>query len=358
MKKLYKRLILTFILIVIIAVIAFTWFMHVEKMKYIKKYMSQVHPVVVSTQKAKLVNWQPKIIAVGTLKASQGIEVSSEINGIVQAIYFKSGENIKAGQQLILIKNKDIQAALSGDQAKLKLATRTYGRYKKLEKQHYVAQTDVDTDRFNVQQAKATYNKDQALYNKTIIRAPFSGRLGIKQIDLGQYITAGQPIVNLQQLKPMLVDFNIPEKYLNELKVGGSVTLTTNAYPNKVFKGKISALGATINAKTRTIHVQAEVSNEKSLLLPGMFAKVEVIVPKIEKMIVIPQTAVTYNPYGNAVYLIKKGKAYSKYVTVGARYGDLVVVLKGLKANDEVVIAGQLKLHNDSPVIVNNKVKQ
>ena len=228
-----------------------------------------------------------------------------------------------------------------------------------------VAQSQVDTDRANLQAAQAQVQAQQALMAEKKIRAPFAGRLGIRQVDVGQYLPVGTEIVSLQQLNPLYVDFYLPEQALSQLQVGQTVDVAIDAFPGRRFPAKISALDAIVDTTSRSLQVRATLPNDDLLLRPGMFASVKVDVGAPRELITLPQTALTYNPYGTTVYTVQHragpdGKALltaqQVFVTTGDTRGDQVAVLTGLQPGTEVVTAGQLKLRNGAPIVVNNDV--
>jgi membrane fusion protein (multidrug efflux system) len=334
-----------------------------------KKFMSSMGnaPQTVSTFTAAYQEWQPKIEAVGSLHAIEGVEVSPEVTGIVSAIHFEQGQDIKQGTVLVeLVADNDI-ARLHTLQAAASLAKTTYERDKEQFEFKAVSQQQLDADKASLAQADASVAEQQALVNKKFIRALFSGRTGVRLVSVGQYLNAGTPVVSLQKLDPIYLDFSVPQQSISIVKVGQKVTATTDAYPGEVFSGKVSVINPEVDSATLNVKVRAELSNPRHQLLPGMYATVDISSGKPERHITLPQTAVTYNPYGNIVFLVEqqgvddKGKAKlvakQVFVTTGDTRGDQVAILKGLKEGDTVVSAGQVKLHNGSPVAVNNTIQ-
>jgi membrane fusion protein (multidrug efflux system) len=260
----------------------------------------------------------------------------------------------------------DDKAHLDALKATAVLARITLERDTNLVKTNAVSQQTVDTDKGNVANAEALVAQQQALVDYKSIAAPFSGRLGIRQVDLGQYLAAGTTIVTLQQLDPIFVDFYLPQQALAQIKVGQDVTGKVDTYPNKTFVGKITAINSLVDTTTRNVQVRATFENHENLLLPGMFATVDIDTSAPQKFVTLPQTAISYNSYGNIVYLVDdKGKddkgqprlvARQTFVDTGPTRGDQVAVLTGVKDGDVVVTAGQIKLRNGSPIIVNNTV--
>jgi len=290
------------------------------------------------------------------------------VSGIVSAIHFKQGDEVKAGTLLLELDASSDIAKLESLQAVADLAKTTYARDKAQFKVKAVSQQTLDTDAANLKKALADVNQQQALVDKKFIRAPFSGRLGIRTVDLGQYLNAGTAIVTLQSLDPIYFDFYLPQQSLAAIKVGQEVTVQTDAYPGQSFTGQIEVIDPKVDSNTRNVKVRARLANPDHKLLPGMYATVDVTSGKPVRRITLPQTAITYNPYGNLVYLIEKkgtdkktGKpklvAKQVFVTTGETRGDQVAILKGVKEGDTVVTSGQIKLHNGSTVAINNTVQ-
>jgi membrane fusion protein (multidrug efflux system) len=334
----------------------------------IKKFMSAQAqpPQTVTTIVASSQEWQPQIKAVGSLRAMRGADLAPEVAGLVAAIQFKSGDEVKAGDLLVQLRADSDQARLHSLQANAELADATFKRDQELIKVHAISQATYDTDAANLKSARAQVAEQQALVAKKFIRAPFAGRIGIRQVDLGQYLNAGEKIATLQVLDPVYADFYIPQQELSRLKVGEAVTATTDTFPNESFKGEISAIDPKVDTDTRNVQVRATLKNPEHKLLPGMFATVSIQSGKPQNFITLPQTAITFSPYGDTVFLVEeKGKgadgkpvrvAKQAFVTTGRTRGDQVAILKGVKAGDTVVSSGQLKLKNGTPLIVNNSV--
>ncbi len=334
----------------------------------IKKFMSAQAqpPQTVTTIVASSQEWQPQIKAVGSLRAMRGADLAPEVAGLVAAIQFKSGDEVKAGDLLVQLRADSDQARLHSLQANAELADATFKRDQELIKVHAISQATYDADAANLKSARAQVAEQQALVAKKFIRAPFAGRIGIRQVDLGQYLNAGEKIATLQVLDPVYADFYIPQQELSRLKVGEAVTATTDTFPNESFKGEISAIDPKVDTDTRNVQVRATLKNPEHKLLPGMFATVSIQSGKPQNFITLPQTAITFSPYGDTVFLVEeKGKgadgkpvrvAKQAFVTTGRTRGDQVAILKGVKAGDTVVSSGQLKLKNGTPLIVNNSV--
>jgi len=295
-----------------------------------------------------------------------GANLSAEIGGIVDSIHFESGADVPAGALLVTLRPNNDPAVLAQLQAQAALDQITYSRDVKQFQADAIAQAQVDTDRANLAAAQAQVQGQEALMAEKLIRAPFAGRLGIRQVDVGQYLTAGTQIVTLQQLNPLYVDFYLPQQALSQLAVGQVVNLAIDAFPGQSFPAKISAINAVVDSATRSVQVRATLPNDKLLLRPGMFATVKINVAAPQNLVTLPQTAITYNPYGDTVFLAvpqtdAMGKAglvaQQVFVTLGDTRGDQVAILSGVKPGDQVVSAGQLKLRNSTPIAVNNSVQ-
>jgi membrane fusion protein (multidrug efflux system) len=324
-------------------------------------------PQAVSTIVAQLQTWQPSVEVVGNLRASSGANLAAEVSGIVSAIHFESGAMVQAGQVLIELNAAPQIAQLEQLKAAAALAQQNYQRDLAQLKVQAISQAAVDTDAANLKSAQAQVAAQQAVIAQKIIRAPFSGRLGIRQVDLGQYVAAGTALVNLQKLDPMFLDFTIPQTQISLIKVGEKISASTSALPGKTFTGRIAAIEPQIDSATRNLKVRARFSNAEGVLLPGLFATARVGDGGPQQYITLPNSAVAYNPYGSTVFIVKdagkgadgkpKLTVQQRFITTGLTRGDQVAVLSGIQAGDTVVTAGQLKLHNDTPVFVNNSIQ-
>jgi len=331
----------------------------------IKKYMGAAFASTaetISTTKAAVLEWQPHLDAVGTVHAVNGADLSAEIAGMVQSIDFESGSDATEGQILVHLRADDELAKLHALEATAKLAQITLERDQKQLKAQAVSQATVDSDIANLASATAQVAQQQAMIDKKIIKAPFAGRLGIRQINVGQYLNPGTALVSLQQLDPIYVDFTLPEQALAQIQVGQKTLATLDNDAADVFEGQISSINSKVDETTRNVQVRASFKNPNGKLLPGMFAKIALDVGAVEKYITLPQTAITFNPYGNTVYLVDatdaaKPVAKQTFVTTGATRGDQIAILKGVQEGDEVVTSGQVKLRNGSAVKVNNEIQ-
>ncbi len=323
--------------------------------------------MTVTSTKAEFQQWQPQITAVGTLRAIRGVDVTTEVAGLVRSIHFKSGDEVQNGQLLAQLNADSDVALLRSLEAAADLADTVYARDKELLAAEVMSKAQVDTDAGDLKSKRAQVAQQLAVVQKKTIRAPFAGMLGISTINPGQYMNPADKLVTLQTIDPIYVDFNVPQQQLPQISVGQKVNLTSDATGTKVFVGRINAINPKIDASTRNVMIEATMPNPKRELLPGMFASVKVNSGAENRYLTLPQTALTFNPYGDTVFVIKatdkkdeKGNVVNTvqqvYVTTGPTRGDQVAILKGLEAGDEVVSSGQVKLKNGVRVAVNNTV--
>jgi membrane fusion protein, multidrug efflux system len=323
-------------------------------------------PQTVSAAKAASSDWQPRIDAVGSLRAVRGADLSLEVAGMVEEITFQSGDEVQAGQVLLRLRDEDDVAKLQSLEATAQLARITYDRDVKQLKAQAISQAIVDNDEANLRNAKAQVAQQKAMVDKKTLRAPFAGRLGLRQVDLGQYLSAGTVIATLQSLDPIFVDFLLPQQSVAQLSVGQTVRVKVDAFLGREFAGKITAINPKVETASRNIQVRATLPNRDQKLLPGMFATVELETGAPQRLVTLPQTAVSYNPYGSLVYIVDdkaKGAAGKPqlvarqvFVTTGATRGDQVAILKGVSEGDTVVTSGQVKLRNGVPLAIDNRI--
>ena len=334
-----------------------------------KKMMSQsaMPPAVVSASKTQLLPWQPKLKAVGTVRSVRGVEVTSEVPGIVEVISFKAGMEVKEGQVLVQLKADSDIAQLRALKIDAGLANTNYERDLKLLEAQAVSQATVDTDLAQLESKRAQVAAQEALVAKKTIKAPFAGRLGISALNPGQYLNPGEKIVTLQLLDSVYIDFYLPQQEIPRLVIGQTVDIKTDTYPDRAFIGKITAINPKVETDSRNVLVEVIVPNPKHELLSGMYVTVEVLAGDVRAYLTVPQAAVTFNPYGETVYVIaEKGKAADgkpnllaeqRFVTVGETRGDQLAILEGLKEGDLIVTSGQMKLKNGSAIIINNQIQ-
>lgn len=323
---------------------------------------SQAKVAAVSTTIAKSEHWQPYLEAVGTLSAINGVQVSTQGAGNVISINFQSGQLVKKGDLLVIIDDRVEQAELQNNLASLKLAQITYERNKTLAGSGAVSKQAFDEATAKYQQAQAAVAQTQAAIAYKNVTAPFDGKLGINNINLGQYLKPGDPIVALQSMDPLYVNFYLPEQVLHQLYINQVVQISVDAVPHQVFSGRIHALNSLVDTQTHNISVQAVVPNPSQKLYPGLFSRIKILLPAKQNVVTVPQTSINYTLYGNTVYVITKDAeagliATLKTVQTGDERDGKIIILRGLKAGEQVVSSGQLKLTNGQRVIINNTVK-
>lgn len=333
----------------------------------IQFYSTQVPPpITVSATHAKQQSWQPRIEAVGSLTAVQGVNIASEVAGKVEKILFESGQTVEKDALLVQLDDSAEQAQLPGARAQAKLARANLERAERLIEQKLVSEEQLDNAQSQLQQAESALASLQATIAKKAIHAPFAGTLGIREVDLGQYLAAGTQIVTLQALDALYVDFTLPEQFLQRIAAGQTVEVTTATYPDKTFTGVISAVGVKLDPSTHNFDVRAALENPEHLLRPGMFANAAVLAGEPVDVVTVPKVAITYSLYGDSVYLIKEEipegttdavlKAEQVFVRTGESHGADVAILEGVKLGDRIVTAGQIKLRSGATVAINNSV--
>ncbi len=362
-----KRMVIMLVLTAAVlgAVFGFEAFKSVMIGKFMKTLANP--PQTVSTMTAASKEWRSQLEAVGSVRAVNGANLGAQVAGTVSAFHFESGSDVKKGDLLLELIAEDDIAHLNALKATASLARITYERDSTLVKTNAVSQQTVDTDKGNLLNAEALAAQQQALVDYKFIKAPFSGRLGIRQVDLGQYLAAGTTIVTLQQLDPIYIDFYVPQQALAQIKVGQVVSGKVDTFPDQTFVGQISAINSLVDTATRNVQIRATMQNKDDLMLPGMFATVDIDTSVPQRYVTLPQTAIAYNSYGNIVYLVDDKRkdangppqlvARQTFVATGATRGDQVAVLSGVKDGDVVVTAGQIKLRNGTPVKVDNAVQ-
>jgi membrane fusion protein (multidrug efflux system) len=341
-------------------------------------------PQTVSTVEVQKLQWQSQFAAVGTLNPVRGADLSTEVAGLVRSVHFKSGQDVKLGALLVEL-NADADIALlhSNEAAAAQAATVLKRDQAQLAVQA-VSQAQIDADVNDLKAKRAQVEQQAAVVAKKSIRAPFPGRLGITALNPGQYVNAGDKLVTLQTLDPIYVDFSLPQQQLAGLQVGQVVNLAVDTFPDQTYTGKINAISPKVDATTRNVQVEATIANPKQTLLPGMFATVKIDIGSAQERLTLPATAVTYNPYGSTVFIVKPADAAGKpaapgapaapaapanpsgkpqlvaeqvFVETGPTRGDQISITKGLQAGQQVVSSGQIKLKNGTPVVVDNSVQ-
>jgi membrane fusion protein (multidrug efflux system) len=361
-----KPLIIMLVIVAILLALVFAWHLFVGKM--IKQGMAKAFsaPPAVATATATESSWQAHTTAVGSLRAVKGADLAPQVGGVVDTISFESGNDVRKGATLLRLRMNDDPAKLAQLQASATLAEQTLKRDQEQFAAQAISQATVDTDVANLKSAKAQVAAQQALIDEKIVRAPFSGRLGIRQIDEGQYLAAGTTVVTLQDLDPIFVDFYVPQQSLATIKKGETVSASVDTYPGMSFKGTITSINSKVDTASRNVQIRASFANPDRKLVPGMYAHVEIDSGTARSLVTVPQTAISYNPYGDVAYIVQKsgtdeqGKpklvVEQRFVKLGPTRGDQVAVESGIGVGDVVVTAGQIKLHNGSVVVVNNSV--
>lgn len=351
-------------ILVVVGAIAF-WKYYTIRTTIAKMTTQKPQPTAVSSIKAPEEVWQDRRRAVGSLAAVQGVMVSNELPGTVQKITFESGGQVKQGDLLVQLDVSAEAAELRGLEAQTLLARINDERAQELRRNNTNSQGDLDAAQAQHQQTLAAADTLKATIAKKTITAPFAGRLGLRQVNLGQYLAVGTAIVTLQALDPIYVNFALPQQDVVDLTEGQKVQVRIDAYPDQTFEGAINAISPKVDDASRNLQVQATLGNANARLKPGMFGSVDVLLPRQGKVITLPQAAIVYNPYGDAVYVVEKAKdaagadglvARQRFVQLGETRGDQVAVLKGVKIGDEVVTSGQLKLRNGAAVEINNSI--
>lgn len=309
-------------------------------------------PVAVNVVKASMATWQENINSTGTLVAALGVTVKPDISGRITEILFKSGMHVEKGTPLVQIFQGILQAELKENESDLKLKELTYTRFEDLFKKNAASQSQVDEAKANFSQAQAVVDKTKAQLSQTLIKAPFSGFLGIRKVNLGDYVSAGDALVNLEDTDPMFVDFTVPEIYSKKILKGQTILITSEAYGDKDFSGKIVAMDSLINPNTRMLEIRGMIPNKDNTLIPGSFVVTKIYIGEPKQLIKIPQTAIEYSQQSNYVYVVKEGKAIKTPVILGARGDKDIFIKSGLKVGDEVVFAGQQRLYNGAEVSI------
>jgi membrane fusion protein (multidrug efflux system) len=321
-------------------------------------------PTTVSSVPVKEENWAPILPSVGTISAVQGATVSAELAGTVAEIKFTNGGLAKGGDVLMRLDASSEEAQLRTSEADLELARADFERARDLAKRNVVSKAELDSAESKFKQKEGIVGNMRAMIAKKEVRAPFDGLLGIRLVNVGQMVTAGQQVVSLQALEPLYVDFALPQQYLSKLSQGLDVHVQTDVMPGQEFVGKLTALNSSVDPVTRNVMLQATLDNRDHSLRPGMFAKVDVVLPEKHKTLVVPGTAISYAPYGDSVFVIEKKKddktgeesqiLRQAFVRVGEARGDFISINQGLEPGQTVVSAGVFRLRNGMPVVINN----
>jgi membrane fusion protein (multidrug efflux system) len=366
-RAMVKPLLILFVAVAVLmgGIYGWHWFVNKKFIEPMMKGMASA-PQTVSTTIAAASAWQSRTQALGTLRAVRGADLAAQASGVVDKIHIESGAEVAAGTVLLVLKPNDDPAKLAQLQAQAELASITLKRDQEQLEAQAISQATVDSDASNLKAARAQVVAQQALIEEKVVRAPFAGRLGIRLVDEGQYLAAGTTVVTLQALDPIFIDFYVPQQALARLKVKQAVSATVDAYPGVSFTGTIASVNSKVDTASRNVQIRASFANADRRLVPGMYANVDINDGEPSTLVTLPQSAITYNPYGNTVYLVQKSGTDDKgnpkltvlqrFVKLGETRGDQVAVTSGVAAGDEVVTAGQMKLRNGSSVVINNKI--
>jgi membrane fusion protein (multidrug efflux system) len=361
-----KRMMLTLtVTAVFVAALGFV------KVKQIQTAISQAAafappPEAVTTSVAATEQWPATLTEIGTMAAVQGVTVSADLPGTVDRIAFESGNAVHEGDVLAVLDTRQEQAQLSAAQSQRDLARLNFDRMQGLLNERVISKAEFDRATADQQQADARVGEIRAAIDRKTIRAPFSGILGIRQINLGQYLKAGDALVSLQSLDPIYVNFGVPQQDAGQVKVGHTVRVTTDDVSGAAFAGRVTAIDSVVDQGTRNVQVQATLANPDGRLRPGMFVQAELTLGASRSNVTVPTSAISYAPYGDSVFVVAdlkndKGQTYrgvrQQFVKLGAARGDQVAIVSGLKPKDEVVTSGVFKLRNGAAVVVNNTVK-
>jgi membrane fusion protein (multidrug efflux system) len=326
----------------------------------------QPPPEAVTTIVAIQERWPSTISAIGTMAAVQGVDVAADLPGTVDRIGFDSGQAVREGEVLALLDTRQEQAQLAAAEAQRELARINFKRLEGLLTERVISQSEFDRATADQRSADARVGEIRAAIDRKTIRAPFSGVLGIRHVNLGQYLSGGDALVTLQSLNPIYVNFGVPQQSAPEMRIGRSVRLAAENLTGADFTGRITAIDSIVNETTRNIQVQATLANPGGKLRPGMFVQTEVVLGAARDVVSLPASAISYAPYGDSVFVVTdlkndKGQIYrgvrQQFVKLGGARGDQIAIVSGVKAGDEVATSGVFKLRNGAAVLVNNKVK-
>ena len=355
----FKRILIVLLaLLAVVGLLAFLKFQQIQAQ--IALFSQPQPPTTVAAAEVQITQWEPTLRAVGSIQAVQGVLVNNQVQGQIERILFESGDQVEAGAPLVQLDTEVDQADLAGLQADLNLARSQLERSKRLLRDRAVSQDEFEEASAELLRAEAEVAEKQALIDKKTIRAPFSGQLGIRRVNLGQFLPAGSAIAALESLDPVYVDYRLPERHLSKLSVGQRVRIRTSAHPDRIFDGAIQAISPAVDRETRNVQIRAQFENPEQLLRPGMFARVETLLPVETGVLTLPREAVTFNTYGDSVFLILEGEGEQagkrvvqrRQIQTGAVQGDQISVLEGLEAGDLVVSEGQVKLRNGAEVAI------
>ena len=353
-----KRLVLVLLLLTVLFGTIFGW-------KYLRQQqematMSDPPPAVVSTRTVMRESWQPALKAVGSITPVRGVVVSAEVSGVIRKIHFDSSDRVPDGELLVELDTEVDLAELAALRADRRIAEITRDRFAKISTQNLGSRSDLDQSQALLDRVDAEIAAKEAMIRKKAVRAPFAGELGIRRINPGQYLAPGDTISELVELDPVYAEYALPERFLAELAAGQSVVVRVQAYPDRVFEGKIHAISPNVQAETRSVLVRALIANPDRQLRPGMFAEIETLQPVQENVLTLPERAVTYNTYGDSVFVVEETDGGRTVRLVQIETGDVrkgrVEIKRGLEAGAEVVSDGHNKLRNGASINIDNSV--
>jgi len=361
-----KRMIV--MLALMTAFIATLGFVKIRQFQAMAKQFAamQAPPDAVTTVVVKREEWPSTINAIGTIAPVQGVTVSADLPGVIDRIAFDSGKSVQQGDILVQLDTRQEQAQLAAAQAQFEVARLNFERMRGLVEQDAVSRAEYDNAAAIHKQAEARIQEIRATIERKTIRAPFAGVLGIRQVNLGQYLTGGDPVVPLQSLNPIYVNFGIPQQQAGEVRAGSKVHVTVGELGAREFSGRVSAVNAVVDQTTRNVQVQATLANPGGVLRAGMFVQAQLHLGASQSLVALPASAINYAPYGDSVFIVSdlkdaSGQSYrgvrQQVVKLGGARGDQIAVLSGLNPGEEVVTSGVFKLRNGAPVRVNNKVQ-
>lgn len=386
-----SRMILRFVLvgIALIVVVGALVGMNFKRDQIVAEIFAnqQMPPVPISAAKAEAKTWTDYLEGIGSVSAVEGIELASEVAGTVKSIDFKPNDTISAGQRLVQLDDSIDQADLRLYQAAMDLAQRVLDRVSSLRARGNAPQADLDAANAELLKAQAQIARAQAVIEKKAVTAPFAGIVGIRKIDIGRYVAPGDALVTLQRLDQVYADFTLPEQAFSRISHGQKVEVRADAFPDEVFRGEVSGIEPVVDAASRMVKVRATIDNPGLKLRPGFFANVRLILPERPNVVTVPQTAITFSLYGDTIFVIREKQAEAGqkpadqsaekpaasgdgsqpaagpqlaveqvFVRVGKRQGNVAEIVEGVKAGDQVVTSGQLKLQNGFPVVIDNSV--
>lgn len=351
-----KRIVVPVLIAVAIFGSLFGYKYYLMRLGAIAQSQMKPPPATVAVATPRSETWHRELSAVATLETPQGVIVKTELEGLVTRVAFESGAAVKQGDLLVSLDTSREEAELKGLVAAARLAELSLNRAKELRDNGSNSAADLDAAEATYTQALAAAEQVRVTISKKHLTAPFAGRLGITQVSPGQYLRAGDPIVQLEALDPICADFGLPQQDIPLIRPGLEVTLAIDAFPGRTFTGTITAVNPRVSDATRNVRIRAALANRDEALRPGMFGRVQLALADAQPVLVLPSAAIVYSPYGNSVFVVEDGVAKQKFIQTGTQRGDLIVIVSGLSGNEQVVVAGHLKLRNGVPARIDNSV--